>query len=165
MNYNATSNIGGFQFTLFDNPDIIAITDINGGEAEEAGFTVSYNDETGIIIGFSFEGNFIPRGDGLLTNIYFAYTGSGTSELCIVDTVFSDPNGNLLYSDGTCVNLLDIQLGDINGDFIVNILDIIVIVDMIVTGNIENISIADFNQDGAVNILDIVSIVNFILDS
>ena len=67
-------------------------------------------------------------------------------------------NGNLLYSDGTCVNLLDIQLGDINGDFIVNILDIIVIVDMIVTGNIENISIADFNQDGAVNILDIVSI-------
>ena len=63
------------------------------------------------------------------------------------------------------LNLLDIQLGDINGDFIVNILDIIVIVDMIVTGNIENISIADFNQDGAVNILDIVSIVNFILDS
>lgn len=165
LNYLSTSNIGGFQFTLFDNPDIINFIDVSGGAAEESGFSVSYNDETGIFIGFSFDGDYISRGEGILTNIYFSYHQNVSSELCLQDVIFSDPNGISLNSSGECTTLSDIQIGDINGDMIVNILDIIIIVDLIVEGEIDNNLIADFNQDGAVNILDIVSIVNFILNN
>ena len=165
INYASTSNIGGFQFNLLDNPELITFIDVAGGAAEEAGFTVLYNDETGIFIGFSFEGDYIPRGEGLLTNVYFAYTQPGSSELCINETVFSDPSGNSLYSDGACTNLSEIQLGDLNGDFLINILDIIIIVDLIVEAQTDNMLIADFNQDGSVNILDIITMVNYILDN
>ena len=165
LNYLSTSNIGGFQFTLFDNPDIINFIDVSGGAAEESGFSVSYNDETGIFIGFSFDGDYISRGEGILTNIYFSYHHNVSSELCLHDVIFSDPNGISLNSSGECTTLSDIQIGDINGDMIVNILDIIIIVDLIVEGEIDNNLIADFNQDAAVNILDIVSIVNLILNN
>ena len=53
--------------------------------------------------------------------------------------------------------------GDINNDEIVNILDIVQLVNMILSG--EYAENADLNSDGSVNILDIVQIVNIILSS
>ena len=53
-------------------------------------------------------------------------------------------------------------LGDINGDQIVNVQDIILIVNMVL-GNDNNPS-GDLNADGIVNILDIVQVVNIILN-
>ena len=53
-------------------------------------------------------------------------------------------------------------LGDVNGDQIINILDIILTVN-IVLGINTTTSAADVNNDGVVNILDIVSLVNLIL--
>ena len=55
-----------------------------------------------------------------------------------------------------------VLLGDINGDEIINVLDIILSVN-IVLGLSEFNSSADLNQDGIINILDIVSLVNIIL--
>ena len=52
-------------------------------------------------------------------------------------------------------------LGDINGDGITNILDIILLVGVILDG--EYIQSGDLNSDGSVDVLDIVSIVNIIL--
>jgi len=53
--------------------------------------------------------------------------------------------------------------GDVNSDEVVNILDIVQLANMILSGNYaEN---ADLNNDGEVNILDIVAIVNIILSS
>ena len=52
-------------------------------------------------------------------------------------------------------------LGDINGDQVVNIQDIILIINMVLAGS--NDSLGDVNADGTVNILDIVQIVNIIL--
>ena len=52
-------------------------------------------------------------------------------------------------------------LGDVNGDMIVNIQDIIVIVNLILSGQSNNE--ADLNSDGIVNVLDVIQIVNIIL--
>ena len=52
-------------------------------------------------------------------------------------------------------------LGDVNGDAVVNVQDIIVLVNMIL--NNQNDSVGDLNTDGIVNILDVVQIVNIIL--
>ena len=53
--------------------------------------------------------------------------------------------------------------GDVNSDEIVNILDIIQLVNMILTG--EYADNADLNSDGIVNILDIIQIANIILSN
>ena len=53
-------------------------------------------------------------------------------------------------------------LGDINADGIVNIQDIILIVNMVLSNNDD--PSGDVNADGIVNILDVVQIVNIILD-
>jgi len=52
-------------------------------------------------------------------------------------------------------------LGDVNGDFTVNVQDIILTVNLILSGDYS--SDADVNSDSAVNVLDIVTISNIIL--
>ena len=51
--------------------------------------------------------------------------------------------------------------GDLNGDDVVNIQDIILVINVIINGT-ENDN-ADINGDGIVNILDIVQIINIII--
>ena len=55
-------------------------------------------------------------------------------------------------------------VGDINGDEIINVLDVVIIVNMIVS-NAEYMQEADLNDDSIVNVLDIVLLVNLILNS
>ena len=56
--------------------------------------------------------------------------------------------------------------GDVNQDFVLNIIDIVTIVNY-VTGNTEfeqeQFDIADLNSDGIINVIDIVQLVNIIL--
>ena len=51
--------------------------------------------------------------------------------------------------------------GDLNGDGVIDILDLIVLINMILNG--EYSIVADWNEDGVVNILDIIIYKNFIL--
>ena len=60
------------------------------------------------------------------------------------------------------VNESGIQ-GDLNGDGMINIQDLIILVNMILAN--ENSTIADLNEDGVVNILDIIIYVNIILST
>ncbi len=55
----------------------------------------------------------------------------------------------------------DFLVGDVNGDGILNILDVVIIVNLILSG--EFTTSADLNEDGIINILDIVQLVNLIL--
>ena len=164
VNYLSESDIGGFQFTLTDNPDLINIIDVNGGAAEEAGFTVSYNDDTGIIIGFSFTGDEISRGEGLLTNIYYARNDQGIVDACLTDVIISSPDGEGLLAEGDCIQLEDSLLGDMNGDGILNILDVISLVQLIIENEPIDNALADINSDGVVNVLDVIVLVNIILE-
>ena len=60
-------------------------------------------------------------------------------------------------------DFIDNQLqGDLNNDGTVNILDIVVVVNLILSGNYD--VLADLNSDGMNNILDLVAIVNIILN-
>jgi acetyl esterase/lipase len=52
--------------------------------------------------------------------------------------------------------------GDINGDEIINIIDVISIVNLIMNSNPYNL-IADMNNDNIINILDVLQLVSFIL--
>tara|TARA_Y100000588_G_C14277450_1_gene935075 strand:- start:2556 stop:5855 length:3300 start_codon:yes stop_codon:yes gene_type:complete len=54
-------------------------------------------------------------------------------------------------------------LGDLNGDSIVNILDVIIMVNMILGVEPES-SLADLNSDGILNVLDVVQQINLILN-
>jgi len=58
--------------------------------------------------------------------------------------------------------------GDVNGDNIVNILDIVIVANYTL-GQAEftedQIQAADLNGDGTINILDIVQIINIVLDT
>ena len=52
ITYNTNVDIYGFQFRV-DNVDL---TGVYGGNAENAGFTVSYSAASGMVVGFSFSG-------------------------------------------------------------------------------------------------------------
>jgi hypothetical protein len=60
--------------------------------------------------------------------------------------------------------LNDLTLGDLNGDGTLNILDIVILANLILSGDDSNPA-GDLNQDGAYNILDIVILVNLILST
>ena len=113
--------IGGFQFTLTDNPNAITITGASGGSAEQYGFQVSTS-ELGIVIGFSLTGGSIPEGSGLLTNLSYSLNGSGNSLLCIDDLIVSDTDGNSLLTGEDCTTVdfasgnASFSFGDISSD-------------------------------------------------
>ena len=64
-------------------------------------------------------------------------------------------------------NCVDWQLGDLNNDTILNILDIVTLISFILTiPEIDECQLyaGDLNQDGGFNILDVVQLLNIILD-
>ena len=69
--------------------------------------------------------------------------------------------GNYQIDNSYCEDI-DFMQGDLNGDLILNILDVIIIVDIIL--NQESSDLADINGDGIVNILDIIELVDTILE-
>ncbi len=70
------------------------------------------------------------------------------------------------------INALEVQvinndgnlLGDLNEDGNLNVLDVVILVNLILSGDDSN-QTGDLNQDGNLNILDIVTLVNLILDN
>ena len=58
--------------------------------------------------------------------------------------------------------LLNSLQGDVNADGVVNILDIVLIVNIVLSDEYD--STVDLNNDGLVNVLDIVALVDTILN-
>ena len=69
--------------------------------------------------------------------------------------------GEYTIDNGTCGES-EFQLGDVNGDSIINILDIIETIDLVLTSSYN--VYADMNNDNTINIADIIIIINFILN-
>ena len=86
------------------------------------------------------------------------------SDICymIINSNSSDPITiipiNVEYSEEQAVT------GDVNGDGILNILDVVQLVNIVLYGDEYN-ETADMNEDGILNVLDIVLLVNIILNS
>ena len=165
INFSNNVDVQGFQFTLLDTPDEITITGASGGRAEEYGFTVSTS-ELGIVIGFSFSGDVIPSGEGLLTTL--TYDGVGPTDICFEDVIISDAGGNALGVGVSDCELLDIiaNPGDTNLDGTVNVQDIVVLLNFILDfdePSQQEFVNGDMNSDGILNVLDVIRIVNNIL--
>jgi len=166
--YSSSSEIAGFQFTLNDEPDLITLTGASGGSAEDSGFEVSTS-ALGIVIGFSFTGSTIPSGEGILTVLEFSSTSSGSSEVCIDETVVSDVSGSALLSSGDCteIDILDVMLGDINADANINIQDVVILINFILGSAVpegNQLYAADLNSDGILNVQDVVILIGLILE-
>ena len=52
--------------------------------------------------------------------------------------------------------------GDINGDYVVNVIDVVQLVS-IALGESPEINSADINGDGIINVLDVIFLVNIVL--
>ena len=74
-----------------------------------------------------------------------------------------DPNGFLSTNKAWIYKKINILEGDSNNDGIINILDIVQVVNLILTNEYNDA--VDMNQDGIINILDIVQLVNIILNN
>ena len=75
---------------------------------------------------------------------------------------------SMIFSDGGSTVTLDIELGsscpllgDTNGDNLTNVLDIVSLVNVVLSNDYDEC--IDMNADGLVNVLDIVSLVNIVL--
>ena len=83
--------------------------------------------------------------------------------------VISDSDGNYLLTDwGYCYTPSECgaELGDVNGDLEINILDLVQIANLVLEISTPAYECAaDYNGDGQVNILDLVQIANYILDN
>ena len=60
-------------------------------------------------------------------------------------------------------NYEQVILGDVNGDTILNVQDIILLVNIILGNQMES-DVADLNVDGSINVLDVIELVNLILN-
>jgi len=62
-----------------------------------------------------------------------------------------------------CSTCVEYASGDVNGDQLVNVVDIVMVVNMILEG--DYYYAGDVNSDGQLNVVDIVSMVNIVLSS
>ena len=78
------------------------------------------------------------------------------------DPSFINFNPDANVNDGSCINIL----GDLNTDEAVDILDIVIMVDWILSSYIptyEQLAVGDLSGDGSIDILDVVTLVSLIL--
>ena len=85
------------------------------------------------------------------------YKVNGSEEAC--NALLETPSITSLYN--TNINCSIVADGDVNGDSIVNVQDIILTVNLIL--NLSFDPLADLNSDGTIDILDIIQIVNIII--
>ena len=73
-------------------------------------------------------------------------------------------SGDDTYTQWITLSYNDAILGDLNGDGVINILDVILLINMII-GNSEMDFNSDMNGDGMINVLDVILLVNIILNN
>ena len=66
--------------------------------------------------------------------------------------------------EGVCCSTC-VLYGDLNFDGIINVIDVVTMVNGIISGEFDSnvLLVADINGDGTVNVIDIVSLVNLII--
>ena len=162
--------IAGFQFDIIFNGIPVDISGASGGSAESAGFLISSSSTT--VLGFSLTGASIPAGEGVLIVVEFNYDAEvvGEVELCLTNVVLSNTSGHSLsVSVGDCAIMApsECDLGDVNGDYIYNVIDIVILANCILSDNCDEElpfpCSADINGDGMYNVIDIVILANCIL--
>ena len=72
-------------------------------------------------------------------------------------------SGGIIQVNTSYCEEIEYELGDMNGDYLINILDVIESINLILIGDYS--FIADINDDNNLNILDIIILIDMILDN
>ncbi len=86
-------------------------------------------------------------------------------EYCYEIALVDNEGNEMVISEDQCLEVeLDneILLGDVNGDALVNVVDVVMMVEIILNGGGYTVQ-ADLNQDGLFNVVDVVMLVEWIL--
>ena len=94
--------------------------------------------------------------------------GSPFNDDC-TDDCYTDETGECCYNEqvnecGLCWSDTCEELGDLNLDGIINVVDIIMLVNIIINEE-EYVALGDINEDGVINIVDVVALLNIILSN
>ena len=93
-------------------------------------------------------------------NNFYLNISEGDSNVIVANSNYNDiESSEVSFSISIQSNII----GDINGDFSINVQDIIVMVNLAL--NNEYNEIADINLDGSIDILDVVQVINIILNN
>jgi len=106
-------------------------------------------------INFAIHGQF----DATWKEIFILNTNGSLLDRILMDFDSIEPYQDQMYD--LIVQNYSSVTGDVNADGTINILDIVLIVNLILSGEYQES--ADLNSDGNLNILDIVQLVNIIL--
>jgi len=137
----------------------IGVSDLNGDGKPDL-LTNDWMGGISIMVNSSTEGN-ISLEEQMIIGVGGFPLSIATADLNM------DSTPEIVVSEGLRVihNFLPVNdsgiQGDLNGDGMINIQDLIILVNMILDG--EYSTVADLNEDGVVNILDIIIYVNIIL--
>ena len=108
----------------------------------------------------------LPNGNTIITDCDSADIYEIDSNGNLEDS-FSESGGNIMIAraekyNPDYFNFVAGIPGDVNGDEIINILDVVQTINIIL-GTQESTSLADLNNDDIVNILDVVQLINIVL--
>ena len=59
----------------------------------------------------------------------------------------------------------DYLVGDVNGDGILNVIDVVILVNLVLSGGDGGTPAGDINEDGILNVIDVVQLVNLVLNA
>jgi len=107
--------------------------------------------------------------DGLCGSVDFDNDGIIEGDNCPNDYNPDQEDGDYDEIGDACDDCLN-NTGDVNDDYIIDILDIVNVVNMVLTGGLNSpnftdcaLSDADMTGDGTINILDVIQIINAVL--
>ena len=154
-----------YQYTSNSLPSRISISDLNGDGKPDI-LTTDWLGGISIMVNSSTEGSIVLE-EQMIIGIGNYPLSIATADLNMDSTpeiVVSnwDVEGLRVIHNFIPVNDSGIQ-GDLNGDENVDILDVIMLVNYILSDDTSELDGADINNDGEVNILDVVHLVNIIL--
>jgi hypothetical protein len=97
-------------------------------------------------------------GSNNVTNQHLLTTGINITSFGL------DQFNELLFCGNNKIYKIISNLGDLNGDDSINVLDVITLVNYILSSETFDLEGADLNNDGYVNVLDVITLVNIILN-
>jgi hypothetical protein len=162
----------------FNNSEFLVASYPMTAMSGETLFDATPNGYDGVLVGPIWSGDLIPVPNWMTIASESSWLNLGESEMIQVGiTTNGLENGNEYRGDiivasnadtepiliPISLNIIEDNIqGDINGDGLLNIQDIILIVNMVLSGDYS--TLADMNGDGTVNILDVVQVVFIIMN-
>ena len=161
----------GLQFQIEDSPNLLRTIDVLSTSRTE-NFSIFFNEVGNILYVAAFNDELVPisPGNGPILDIVYDIDNVDEEQEVLLElsnVILSDINAESITSysvDGLITVVMDILLGDINNDDIINILDAILLVEIIIYDG-DYSTAADLNEDNIINILDIVILIDVILEN